>query len=77
METRLQALLASTDYTPLGKVSSYDIYKLLNSLKLEKTCGLGVITNEWLRHLLRGPLVHLTYLFNHRIPLPHFSKPWK
>jgi hypothetical protein len=36
VETRVEALLASVDDTPLGKVRPCDIYKLVNSLKLRK-----------------------------------------
>jgi hypothetical protein len=34
--TTVQALLASVEGTPLGKVRPCDIYKLTNSLKIEK-----------------------------------------
>jgi hypothetical protein len=40
VETRVQALLASVDDTPLGKVRPCDIYKIVNSLELRKACGL-------------------------------------
>jgi hypothetical protein len=33
--------------------------------------------NECLRYLPRSPLVHLIYLFNHCLLLPHFPKSWK
>jgi hypothetical protein len=74
---RVQALLASVDDTPLGKVRPYDIHKLVNSLKHRKACGLNVIPNECLRHLPRRPLVHLTHLCNLCLPLYYFPKPWK
>jgi hypothetical protein len=76
-ETRVQALLAPVDDTPLGKVRPCDIQKLANSLKLRKARGLDGIPNEYLRHLPRRPMVHLTYLFNHCLRLSHFPKPWK
>jgi hypothetical protein len=77
VETRVQALLASVDDTPLGKVRSCDIHKLANSLKLRKACGLDGIPNECLRHLPRTPLLQLTHLFTHCLRLSHFPKPWK
>jgi hypothetical protein len=77
VETRVQALLASVDDTPLRKVRPCDIQKLANSLKLRKSCGLDGISNQCLRHVPRRPLVHLTHLFNHCLRLPHFRKPWK
>jgi hypothetical protein len=42
-----------------------------------QACGHDDIANECLRHLPRRPLVHLTNLFNHCLPLSHFPKPWK
>jgi hypothetical protein len=38
----------------------------INSLKLRKACRIDGIPNEYLRHLPRRPLVHLTHLFNHQ-----------
>jgi hypothetical protein len=46
-------------------------------LKLRKACGLDGIPNEYLRHLPRRSLVHLTQLFHHYIQLSHFPIPWK
>jgi hypothetical protein len=46
-------------------------------LKLRKDCGTDGIPNECLRHLPRGPLVHLTHLIIHCLPLSHFPNPWK
>jgi hypothetical protein len=48
--------------TSLGKVRPCDTHKLGNSLKLRKACGLDVIQNEYLRHLPRRRLVHLTFI---------------
>jgi hypothetical protein len=62
---------------PLGKVRPCDVHNLANSLKLLKACRLDGIPNEFLRHLPRRPLVHLTHLFNHCLRLSYFSKPWK
>jgi hypothetical protein len=75
--TTVQARLASGDDTLLGKVRSCDIHKLADSLKLRKDCILDGIPNECLRHLSRRPLAYLTHLFNHRLRLSHFPKPWK
>jgi hypothetical protein len=77
LRRRIQALLASVDYIPYGKVGPCGIPKLANSLKLRKACGLDGIPNECLRHLPRRPLVHLTHLFNHCLRLSYFQKPWK
>jgi hypothetical protein len=67
----------SVDDTLLGNIRHCDIHKLVNSLKLRKACGLYGVPNEHLRHLPRGPLVHLTHLFNHWLWLSHFPKPWQ
>jgi hypothetical protein len=77
VETTVQALLASADGTPLGKVRPCDIHKLANSLKFRKSCGLDGIPNEYLRHLPRRPLIYLTHLFNHCLQLSHLSNSWK
>jgi hypothetical protein len=77
VKTRVQALLASVDDTPLGKVRPCDKHKLVNSLKLRKACVFGGIPNECLGNLPRRPLVHLTHLFNHYLWPSHFPKPWK
>jgi hypothetical protein len=77
VDTTIQALLSSVDDTSLRKVRPCDIHKFANSLKLRKACGLDGIPNEWLRHLPRRPLVHLTHSFNYCLWLSHFPKPWK
>jgi hypothetical protein len=74
VEIRVEALLASVEVTPLGKVRPCEVHKLVNSLKLRKVCGLDDIPNECLRHLPRRPLVHLTHLFNHCFLAAQFSK---
>jgi hypothetical protein len=61
----------------LGRVRPGDIHTLANSLKFKKACELDGIPNECHRYLPRRPLIHLTYLFNHCLWLPHFPKPWK
>jgi hypothetical protein len=77
VETRVQVLLASVDYTPLGKVRPCDTHQLVNSQKLRKACGPDGIPNKCPRLLPRRPLVHLTHLLNHCLWLTHFPKPWK
>jgi hypothetical protein len=54
----------------------YDVQKLISSLKLRKACGNDGIPNEFLRHLPRRQLVHLTHLFNHCFQF-HFPPSWK
>jgi hypothetical protein len=49
------------------EITPCDLQKLINSLKLKKTCGIDGIPKECLRHLLRRPLVNLTHLINHCI----------
>jgi hypothetical protein len=75
VETTVQALLASVDGTPLGKVRPRDIHKLANSLKLREVSLLDGIPKACLEHLPRRPLVHLTHLLNHCLRLSHFPKP--
>jgi hypothetical protein len=53
------------------------LQKLVHSLKIRKACEIDGIPNECLRHLLIGPLVHLTHLFNHCLRISHFPTPWK
>jgi hypothetical protein len=77
VEGTVQALLASADDTSLGKIRPCDIHKIVNLLKMRKTCGLDGILNKCLRHLPRRPLVYLIHLFNHCFWLSHFPKPWK
>jgi hypothetical protein len=77
VETTVQALLTFADNTPLGKLRPCDAHKLVHSLKSRKACGLDGIPNKCLKHLPRWPLVYLTHLLNHCLPLCHFPKPWK
>jgi hypothetical protein len=77
VETIVQALLASVDDTPLGKVRLCGIHKLVNSLKQRKPCGLDGMPNECLWHLPRRPLVNLTHFFNQCLRLSHFRSCWK
>jgi hypothetical protein len=46
-------------------------------LKLGKACGFDGVPSEYLRHLQRRPLVHITQLLNHCLRLSRFSAPWK
>jgi hypothetical protein len=77
VDIRVQALLASVESTPLGKVRPCDIHELVNSLKLRKACGLEGIPNECLKHFPRRSFVYLTHLFNRCLRLSNFPKPWK
>jgi hypothetical protein len=49
----------------------------MHSLKMKNACGIDGIPNEWLRHVPRRPLVHLTYVINYCLMLSHFPKSWK
>jgi hypothetical protein len=53
VETAAQAILASVDSNPLGKVRPCDIHKTANSLKLRKACGLHGIPNRCRRQFPR------------------------
>jgi hypothetical protein len=77
VEARVQALFEAEYNDPPEKVRPCDLQKLINSLKLNKACGIDGIPNECLRHLRRRPLVHLTHLINHCIRLSHFPASWK
>jgi hypothetical protein len=77
VEAKVQDLLETVDKNPSQSVRPCDVQKLINSLKLRKVCGIYGIPNEYLRHLPRRPLVHLTNLFNHFLLLSHFPNPWK
>jgi hypothetical protein len=57
VETTIQALLASVDDAPLGKVRPCDLHKLANSLKLIKACGHNGIPDECIRHFPRRSFV--------------------
>jgi hypothetical protein len=77
VEARVNALLDPVDDSPPKKIRPCDLKKLINSLKLKRTCGIDGIPNECLRPLPRRPLVHLTHLFNHCLRLYHFPQSWK
>jgi hypothetical protein len=44
------------------KVRPCDINKLVNALKLRKACVLDGIPNEYLWHLPRRPMAHVTFI---------------
>jgi hypothetical protein len=44
-EARVQFQPASVDDTPLGKGRPCDMYKIVNTLKLRKACGLDGFLN--------------------------------
>jgi len=77
VEASVRALLDTEDNTPTERVRPCDVQKIIRTLKLEKACGLDGIPNEYLRHLPRRPLVHLTHLFNHCFRLSYFPAIWK
>jgi hypothetical protein len=66
-----------SELCPPERTRPCDLQKIINSLKLRKSCGIDGIPNECLRHLPRRPLVYLTQLFNHCLKLSHFPKSWK
>jgi hypothetical protein len=51
--------------------------KKIQFLKLGKVCHFDGIPNQWLPHLPRRPLVHLTHLFNQCLWLGQFLALWK
>jgi hypothetical protein len=53
-----------------------DVQNLIKSLKLRTPCRSDSIPNEFLRHLPRRLLIHLTHLFNHCCQLSHFPSSW-
>jgi hypothetical protein len=77
VEAKVQALLETVDKNPPQRIRPCDVQKLIKTLKLRKACGIDGIPNECLRYLPRGPLVHLTHLFNHCLRLPNFPNPRK
>jgi hypothetical protein len=77
VETRVQALLEAVDKKPPERIRPCDLQKIINSLKLMKSCGIDGIPDEGLRHLPGRPLVYMTHLFNHCLRLSHFPKSWK
>jgi hypothetical protein len=77
VEIQVQGILEAGDTAPSEKIRPCDLRKLINSLKLNKACGIDGIPNECLRHLPRRHLVHLTRLFNHCLRLSYFPNAWK
>jgi hypothetical protein len=77
VKARVKDLLEAIGNDPPLKISSCDLQKSLNSLKLRKACGIDGIPNGCLRYLPRRPLVHLTDFINHCIRLSHFLTSWK
>jgi hypothetical protein len=69
LELKLYSKLKIT--TPLISKTMW-FPELMNSLKLQKACGIDGIPNECLGHLTRRQLVHLTFLINDCIRLSHF-----
>jgi hypothetical protein len=54
-----------------------DVITEIKSLKLAMANGFGGISNQYLRHFPRWPIVHVTRLFSHCLQLGHFPAPWK
>jgi hypothetical protein len=73
----IQALLEAADDNHPERVGSYDVLKIISSLKLKEACGLNDIPNERHRHFQRKPIVHLIHLSNHCLCLLHFPSSWK
>jgi hypothetical protein len=46
LDARFQALLETVDNKPPQRIKPCDLEKLINSLKLRKTCGIDSIPNE-------------------------------
>jgi hypothetical protein len=53
VEARVQAELEDVDNSLPQRIRPCDFQKLINSLKLRKSCGIDGIPNECLRHLPR------------------------
>jgi hypothetical protein len=77
VEARVQTLLEAVDNKLPERIRPCDLQKLISSLKLKKSCEIDGIPNECRMYLPKRPLVNLTHLFNHCLPLSHFPKPWK
>jgi hypothetical protein len=73
---KFEALLATVEDT-LVNFRPCDFSIEIESLRLRKAYGFDGIPNEYLRHLSRKPLVHLTHLFNHCMRLGQFPATWK
>jgi hypothetical protein len=71
------ALLATVGEDIPVKFQPCDVSKEIQSLKLGKASCFDGIPNEYLRHIPRRPLAHLTLLFNHCLRFSHFLAPWK
>jgi hypothetical protein len=67
VEAQVKALQATVDENIPVNSCPCDVSKQIQSLKLEKACDSDRISNEYLRHLPRKPLVCLTYFFNHSL----------
>jgi hypothetical protein len=75
--TEVQTLLETVDNNSSERLRLCDIKKLINSLKLRRSCGIDGIPKKFLSHLPRRLLVHLTHSFNHCSRLQYFPLPWK
>jgi hypothetical protein len=77
VEARVQALLTTVKENPSVKFWPCDASKEIRSLKVGKVCGVDGIPKEYIGHLPRRYLVHITHLFNHCLRLCHFPAFWK
>jgi hypothetical protein len=77
VEAQVEGLLATVDEDVPVNFRPRDVSKKVQSLKLGKACSFDDIPNEYLQHLPRRPLVHLTHLFNHCFHRGKFPAPWK
>jgi hypothetical protein len=77
VETIVQDILETEDIDLPEKIKPCNLQKLIEMLKLKKTCRFDGIPNECLIHLPRRPLFHLTHLFNHCLRLSYFPISWK
>jgi hypothetical protein len=76
-EDGVQTLLAAEDNDSPEKIRPCHLQKLINTLTLKRACVIHGIPNEYVKHLPRRSLVHLTHLINHCIQLSHFPISWK
>jgi hypothetical protein len=77
VEAQVEALLATADEDTPVNFQPCDFSKEIQFLKFRKVCCFDGIPNEYLQHLPRRPVVHLTHLFHHCLRLGHFPAPWK
>jgi hypothetical protein len=77
VEAQVEALLFTVYEDIPIRFRTCDVSKEIQFLKLGKARGFDYNRNEYLKHLPRRSLVHLTDLFNHCIRLDNFPELWK